>query len=234
LPDTRPTATTPTTGSTGSNGTEPADVDVYLGNVWEDLKKDLKKNLSADEAKMLETISYDDLISGDNVMRKLANEQLGPILVAMGITADPFDFFMELIQMATFMQLVTVGILFYSAELFAHYDTGEAFRAAFGLTAGYMLRPFFKVEQVLWPVYNWGIRLLVKEATYEVPPATQEEVQSTLNKLGILIAAAFFLPQALLDWSVPECVQFVAPLSVGLFMFDMVYMAALLLKLGML
>lgn len=46
--------------------------------------------------------------------------------------------------------------------------TGEAFRAVSGLTLGYVLRPFFRVEQLLWPVYNWATKLIEPSAEYRV------------------------------------------------------------------
>lgn len=45
---------------------------------------------------------------------------------------------------------------------------GEAFRATAALALGYMTRPFFKVEQVLFPVYNAILRLFLPTAEYEV------------------------------------------------------------------
>ena len=51
-----------------------------------------------------------------------------------------------------------------------HFDllAGEAFRAACGLSLGYFLRPFFKVEQLLSPVYNWGLGLFFPNVSYQV------------------------------------------------------------------
>ena len=46
--------------------------------------------------------------------------------------------------------------------------SGEAFRAVSGLTLGYLLRPFFRVEQLLWPVYNWATKLIEPNAEYRV------------------------------------------------------------------
>ena len=34
----------------------------------------------------------------DKLLRKLANEQMGPVLEAMGVTEDPFDFFVDLLK----------------------------------------------------------------------------------------------------------------------------------------
>ena len=47
-------------------------------------------------------------------------------------------------------------------------NAGEAFRAVSGLTLGYVLRPFFRVEQLLWPVYNWATKLIEPGAEYRV------------------------------------------------------------------
>lgn len=59
-------------------------------------------------------------------------------------------------------------------------------------------------------------------------------MQATINRLGIMIAAVFFLPQALLHWDVGECLQLVVPMGAAFFLFDIVYMLALMLKVGML
>ena len=42
---------------------------------------------------------YEDLVgSSDKLMRKLADEQMGPLLAQMGVSEDPFDFFIDLIK----------------------------------------------------------------------------------------------------------------------------------------
>ena len=46
--------------------------------------------------------------------------------------------------------------------------SGDAFRGAGGLALGYAMRPFLKVEQLLYPVYNWGLALFFPNAGYEV------------------------------------------------------------------
>lgn len=66
---------------------------------------------------------------------------------------------------------------------------------------------------------------------FSLPPTPP---QSTLNRLGIIVAAAFLLPQLVWGWQPGDCAQFVGPLSLGWFLFDIVYMVALLLKLRML
>lgn len=44
-------------------------------------------------------LQYDDLVgSSDKLMRKLADEQMGPLLAQMGVSEDPFDFFIDLIK----------------------------------------------------------------------------------------------------------------------------------------
>lgn len=48
------------------------DVDVYLQRVWKDMKKDLlKKQLTTEEASMLEGIEYDDIVDGDKLIQKV-------------------------------------------------------------------------------------------------------------------------------------------------------------------
>lgn len=178
---------------------------------------------------------------------------------------------------------------------------GEAFRAVCGLGIGYLSRPFFKVEQLLWPVYNAALQALVPNATYEVggtymrvafptvlphehsncqvlhwgqlhpagrlipepvlatvvcetpyffrlemvyyvtlllhppqvSPSSRADTQTTLNQLGIAIAASFFIPQYVLHWDYAQSTQFSVPLAMGWFMFDVCYMFALLFKLRM-
>lgn len=55
-----PVGTSPAAESPGpgpSTAAEEQDVDAYLGNVWKDVKKDLRGNLGPEEARVLETIS---------------------------------------------------------------------------------------------------------------------------------------------------------------------------------
>ncbi|KAG1654929.1 hypothetical protein FOA52_004715 [Chlamydomonas sp. UWO 241] len=200
--------------------------------MWKTTKADLQRGLGAEEAAMLDEVTYEDVMDGDKLLRKVTDAQLGPVLAAMGIDADPFSFFIELIKIATVMQLVSGAALFYGAELLGGYDAGEAWRLVGGLGLGYCLRPFFKMEQLLWPVYNAMLGVITPGEAYEVPPSSTQEMQSTLNRLGILIAVCFFLPQAVLHWDVAECVQLVAPLGAGLFLFDIVYLLALMVKVG--
>jgi hypothetical protein len=85
-----------------------------------------------------------------------------------------------------------------------------------------------------WPLYNGLVRLLISEgATYEIPPATTEEQRETLNKLGVALAVAFLVPKFVFGWQNDECWQIVVPMLGGLFFFDVAYMLALLVKLGM-
>ena len=42
---------------------------------------------------------YEDLVgSSDKLMRKLANEQMGPLLDQMGVSEEPFSFFIDLLK----------------------------------------------------------------------------------------------------------------------------------------
>lgn len=83
-----------------------------------------------------------------------------------------------------------------------------------------------------WPLYNAFVQLLIREdAVYEYPAASPEERQDTLNKLGLAIASAFFVPKLLFGWQNDDCWQIVVPMVGGLFLFDMCYIVALLIKL---
>jgi hypothetical protein len=223
----------PTTSSSSQSSEE--NVEEQLKTVWKELKQSAGKVLNPEEAQILETITYEEVSQGgEKLMRKVVGQQLGPILELAGVTEDPYEFFVDMLKVGAFIQLITCGTLFYITEVMGHFDTGEAFRAVCGLTLGYMLRPFFRVEQLLWPIYNWGVRLIAPEAEYQVSASSQQDVQNTLNQLGILVALAFFVPQAALHWDVADVSQLVAPMALGLFLFDVVYMFALLLKLRML
>ncbi|EFJ52224.1 hypothetical protein VOLCADRAFT_120398 [Volvox carteri f. nagariensis] len=199
--------------------------------MWETIKKDVRKELSPEEAQVLDTINVDDLM-GDTggLMKKLADEQLGPLLQSLGVSEDPLTFFVDLLRLATALQLLSAGALFYGVELWGGLDSGEAFRCVCGLAAGYLSRPFFKVEQLLWPLYDWGLRILAPGAVYEVT-ASREESQATLTRLGVAVSVCSFLPQLLLGWDSSTAVQFVLPLTVGWLLFDVTYMAALLAML---
>jgi hypothetical protein len=83
----------------------------------------------------------------------------------------------------------------------------------------------------VWPLYDGLLRLLASNAVYEIQPASPAERQATLNQLGLVMAAACLLPKFLLGWQNEECLQIVLPLGLGLFMFDVCYLAALLWKL---
>lgn len=204
-----------------------------MEKLWQNIKKDAKQRMGPQEAGMLDNLQLKDVESGEWA-RKLATLQLGPVLGALGVEDDPLEFFLDLIKVMLFLQLITCGVVFYSTELFGSYDAGEAFRATSGLALGYMIRPAIKIDQLLAPVYNWGVKLFFPNLSYEVTDLTSSEMQTTLNQLGILMAASFLLPQLLLGWDVEACTQLVAPLAVGLFCFDIVLIISLLLKLRML
>ncbi|KAF5842373.1 hypothetical protein DUNSADRAFT_7687 [Dunaliella salina] len=133
------------------------------------------------------------------------------------------------IKLALFLQFVTCGFLFYGCELVGHFDTGDAFRATLGLVLGYVSRPFFKMEALLYPIYNAVLRGVLPDAVFEVPASSREATYSTINSIGITLAAAFLVPQVLLKWSVDDCSLLAAPLTVGWLLFDITYMSSLLL-----
>jgi hypothetical protein len=48
----------------------------------------------------------------------------GSFLQALGRNDDPLTFFVDVIKVATYLQFVTCGIIFYTSELWLHLDTG--------------------------------------------------------------------------------------------------------------
>jgi len=210
-----------------------ADVDRQLSKLWETMKSDMKKGADPESARLLDELKYEDLVGPNptKFFRELASAQLGPILEALGINEDPFDFFVEVVKLATFLQFVAVGMAFYSTELWAHADAGAAVRVSGGLLLGFLTRPAFKVEQFMFPVYNDLLGRFFPQATYEVPATAREDAQGTLNALGVAIAAAFLVPQALWHWDTPTSCSFVTPLAAGWLTFDIAYIAALLVQI---
>ncbi len=68
----------------------------------------------------------EDLVDSEpgDLMRKLADQQLGPMLSSMGISEDPLAFFTDLLRLGAALQLGTTALLFYGAELGAGMDAG--------------------------------------------------------------------------------------------------------------
>lgn len=82
------------------------------------------------------------------------------------------------------------------------------------------------------PLYNMFVQLLIQDnAVYEPTEAKPGERLATLNKLGLTIACAFFIPKLLFGWQNDDCWQIVVPMIGGLFFFDVCYIMALLIKL---
>lgn len=206
-------------------------MDVLLDGIWRSFKKDLARDMPAGQAESLDQFSLEDALSGDTVMRKMAEDNFGPLLASMGVEEDPLTFFIDLVKVATCVQLITCAVVFYGAELGLHLDAGAALRATAGLGLGYFSRIFIKIERLVWPAYNWLLKLLVANAVYEVEATSAEDQQRTLNTLGVLVAVSFLVPQYALGWEPSDCLQLVWPLLLGLFGFDLTYMLALMLKL---
>jgi len=202
-----------------------------LQDSWERLKKDLKKELPEDQAALVENWSLEDISEGDKVFRQIAESQLGPILEAAGSQEDPYEFFLDLVKSAMVVQLGTAAALYYGCEVGLGYDSGDGFRVVTALFLGYFLRIFVKIELLVWPLYDGLLKLMASNAVYEIKPASPAERQATLNQLGLVMATACLLPKFLLGWQNEECLQIVLALGLGLFMFDVCYLAALLWKL---
>ncbi|PNW83187.1 hypothetical protein CHLRE_06g310350v5 [Chlamydomonas reinhardtii] len=209
-----------------------AQVVAELGGVWENLKKEMRKDMTPEQAQVLDSIKVDDLLGdNNNLMQKVADDQLGPLLRSVGIEEDPLAFFTDLLRLGTALQLGSAAVLFYGAELAGGYDAGEAFRCVGGLALGYLSRPFFKVEQLLWPLYDAVLSFVAPGAVYEVAHSAEESA-ATLSRLGVAVAVASFAPQLLWGWNTEQTLQLVLPLACGWVLFDVAYMAALLIKLG--
>jgi len=54
------------------------------------------------------------------------------------------------------------------------HSAGDALRATLGMTLGYVSRPFFKMEALLYPIYNSVLKLVLPDALFEVRKAEQE------------------------------------------------------------
>jgi hypothetical protein len=71
----------------------------------------------------------------------------------------------------------------------------------------------------------------LQHAPVQVGPSSREQVTSALNGMGLALACAFLLPRALGGWDTQDAVALAAPLSAGWFLFDLTYLAGLLLQL---
>lgn len=206
--------------------------DDVLEKAWDQIKDKLARSpdLNDEEKELLKKATVDDVTSS-SFIKEAVSKQLGPLLESIGIEADPYSFFIDLLGLATFIQFISLGMLFYSAEGLG-YDTGEAFRLSGGLLLGYLLRPLVKIEQFLQPVYNLLTKAIAgPNAEYVVERASDEAIQSTVSKLSIMIACGLLLPQLILHYSLRECLQLTGPATVGLVLFDVMYGAALLIKI---
>ena len=67
--------------------------DELLAPAWNKLKRELKKELGPDQAKLVDDMSLSDVLDGDKLMREVAEHQLGPVLRSTGSDEDPFAFF---------------------------------------------------------------------------------------------------------------------------------------------
>ena len=45
---------------------------------------------------------------------------------------------------------------------------GDALRATAGMTLGYTSRPFYKMEALLYPIYNAALKAVLPDAVFEV------------------------------------------------------------------
>ncbi|GFR52804.1 hypothetical protein Agub_g15426 [Astrephomene gubernaculifera] len=219
--------------SSSSSGSPEADPDkAAVEAIWQAFKRDAQKSLGENEAKVLDSLKVDDVMGeGGDLMAKIAEEQLGPLLRSLDIAEEPLAFFTDLLRTATALQLLSAGALFYGAELGAGCDAGEALRCVCGLALGYLSRPFLRVELLLAPLYDWVLQRVAPGAVYEVS-SSPEDAQAVLSQLGVAVAGACLLPRLLWGWEEGELLQLVLPLAGGWVLFDVMYCAALLAKLS--
>lgn len=212
------------------------DVDAVLENFWNQAKGRIGNTLDVDTARMLDSISYDDLMNKDIELhfRTLINARIGPFLETCGVTEDPFDFFIDILRVTTMVQLVTCGVIFYGSEFVGGFDGGEAFRAACGLVLGYMTRPFVQIDLIMYPIYRailQAVRPEYSEAWTALAPSTSESWQTLLNQMAVMAAFAFIVPRVTLGWGNVECLQLLLPGLLAWFLFDIIYGLTVLAKL---
>ena len=160
-----------------------------MDKAWAKIQKKLAESpdLSDEEKRILQSATADDVASA-NFIREAVGKQLGPILSSIGITGDPYDFFIDLLTLASFIQFISIGMLFYASESLG-YNQGEAFRISGGLFLGYFSRPFVKIEQFISPLYNLLLKAVSPNTEYVIERASDEAIQSTVNKLGVMIVS---------------------------------------------
>ncbi len=161
------------TSHSSSNGGAPpgstqptllSEVDRRLLAVWEDVKRDMRRDVDPELAQVLDTMSYEELTSSNpkRFFKKLAgrtcaawprasrlceqtpgrplgkarlalcaalrcrtDKLLGPTMAAMGLEMDPLEFLLEMIKLATFLQFVACGLVWYGSQGLGHADVGE-------------------------------------------------------------------------------------------------------------
>lgn len=112
-------------------------------------------------------------------------------------------------------------------------DQGDSFRAAGGLAFGYATRVAVPIGDLLVPFYNacldWFSRLQgnAGHVPFEDKPAGEK--QAAVNRIGIATAVAFLVPQLLFHWDSTDTLQFVLPMSLGWFVSDPLFVAAIYL-----
>lgn len=134
---------------------------------------------------------------------------------------------LHIVFMQHFLHATSIDCLFL---LMFSFLAGESFRATVGLTAGYLTRPFFKIEQLIAPVYTQFARLLA-DAVYDTAPFSSEELQRTLNSVGIAIAVLLIVPRYTEGWDLRTDLQLVLPWMGGWVLFDIAFMVGIVLRL---
>lgn len=62
-----------------------------LSAMWDNIKKDVRKDMAPEDAKLLDSLTVDDLLQSDSLMKRVADTQLGPMLKSIGVDDDPLE-----------------------------------------------------------------------------------------------------------------------------------------------
>ena len=180
----------------------------------------------------MDKFSLDEILSGDRFMQELADKELGPVLESLGIQEDALSFFKGILKVAAIIQLFLCGMVFYGSELYLHYDAGESFRAVLGLMLGFGAGMFTNTDKLFGPLYNAVVRFVNEDAAYEVPSPSDKELLTAFNRIGLITGVAMILPQVLFGWHTKECIQLAVPLATGMFVQELCYILAFLIKVN--
>lgn len=87
------------------------------------------------------------------------------------------------------------------------FRPGGCVRATLGLTAGYLIAPFCKIEPLTSQVYR-----LFKD---DVPAPSSEQLRDTLNTVGLTLLVLLVVPRYTQGWDLQTDLQLVVPVMAG-------------------